>query len=148
MEPTFHNDQCVFTDKISYRLGQPQRGDVVSVHAPLAANCVVEGECTFFKRLIGLPGESVAVHDGAFYINNQRLVENYLPSSIKTETGPYLGNKTLTLGSDEYFVAGDNREHSADSRYFGPVTRQEIIGKAFWRYCPVGDIGPLQKVSY
>ncbi len=148
MEPTFSDQQCVFTDTLSYKLSDPQRGDVISLHAPAAANCVSGTGCDFFKRIIGLPGESIQIVNGTFHINGEQLVETYLPFGTWTEPGRFLGVSAYPLASDEYFVAGDNRDHSADSRVFGPIKKSDIEGKAIFRYCPAEDFGPLEKVSY
>jgi signal peptidase I len=148
MEPTFSDQQCVFTDTLSYKLSDPARGDVISLHAPPAANCVSGTGCDFFKRIIGLPNESIEIRNGAFYINGSFLTESYLPFGTWTEPGPFSKDRPYLLASDEYFVAGDNRDHSADSRFFGPIKRDNIDGKAIFRYCPPEDFGPLEKASY
>ncbi len=150
MEPTFHDKQCVFTDIVSYRFHDPVRGDVISLHAPPAANCVTSTGCDFFKRIIGLPGENVGVHDGHYYINGKILTESYIPTTTTTFPGPFLESRgdSVTLTNNEFFVSGDNREHSSDSRFFGPITRSDIIGKAIYRYCPAKDVGPLPQATY
>src|SRR5258708_742540 len=148
MEPAFHNEQGVFTDTFSYHFSSPQRGDVIPPHAPPAAGCVSGTGGDFFKRIIGIPGEDVAVHDDAYYINGQKLVESYIPETEQTLSGPFIDGRTIHLGSNEYFVSGDNREHSSDSRFWGPITQDEIIGKAILRYCPTKDLGILPRVSY
>ena len=148
MEPNFHDQQCVFTDIVSYRFSLPQRGDVVSIHAPKAANCAKGTGCDFFKRIIGLPGENIALSEGHFFINGEKLTEKYLPPTILTMPGPYTADRVVTLNENEYFVAGDNRSHSSDSRYWGPVQKSEIIGRAILRYCPKSDLGIIPRVVY
>lgn len=143
MEPNFHSEDCVITDKISYRLSEPKRGDVVTIHAPEAAYCPPGTGCDFFKRIIGLPQETVQVRNGHFYINGEKLKEPYLPDGTVTQTGPFIEDRAVKLEEDEYFVAGDNRQHSADSRYFGPVPKENILGKAVFRWCPVDSMGVI-----
>lgn len=148
MEPTFHNDQCVFTDTLGYKLHNPVRGDVISLHAPLAAHCAQGTGCDFFKRIIGLPGEDVSIENDTFFINGKKLNETYIPETTRTIPGPFIQGRIVHLQAQEYFVAGDNREHSSDSRFWGPIMRSDIIGKAIIRYCPSSDIGILQSVTY
>lgn len=148
MEPTFHDKECVFTDIVSYKFTKPARGDVISLHAPTAARCATGTGCDLFKRIIGLPGEDVSVTDNAFYINGERLIEEYIPSSIQTLPGPYMEQGPVRLRESEYFVAGDNREHSSDSRFFGPIERSDIIGRAILRYCPSSAMGLILAPEY
>ncbi len=142
MEPNFHTEDCVITSKISYRFGSPKRGDVVPIHAPPAANCAPGTGCEFFKRIIGLPGETVEVKECHYYINGTQLNEPYIPATTCTLPGPTIQSQ-LKLQSNQYFVSGDNREHSSDSRIWGPITREDIIGKAVFRWCPAATAGVL-----
>ncbi|HEX9817662.1 MAG TPA: signal peptidase I [Patescibacteria group bacterium] len=148
MVPNFQNGDYVLTDKISYRLGSPQRGEVIVFHAPPAANCVEGTGCDFIKRVLALPGETVAVRDGKIFVNDRALPEDYLPSDLKTNPGPFTQNGPITLGADEYLAVGDNRSHSSDSRFWGPIHRSDIVGKAFFRYWPPGSIGAIVAASY
>lgn len=148
MVPNFQNGEYVLTDKVSYRLGEPERGDVVVFHAPEAANCPQGTGCDFIKRVIGLPGETVEVKDNHIYVNNQPLSEPYIPDTYPIQAGAYTKNRAVSLSQGEYFVAGDNRPYSSDSRAWGPITKDEIVGRAFFRYWPFSKMGWLPKVTY
>lgn len=149
MFPNFHDKEYILTDKVSYKFGEPQRGDVVVFKAPEAANCPEGTGCDFIKRIIGLPGEQVQLINKHFFINGRQLDEsNYLASTVVTDPGQYIANRTITLGPNEYFVSGDNRPHSSDSRAWGPITKDEIIGRGFFRYWPINRMGLLPKASY
>lgn len=148
MEPNLHNSDYVLTDKISYRVGEPKRGDVVVIHAPEAANCPTGTGCDFIKRLLGLPGDTVEVKDNAIYINGAPLDEEYIADDVMTVAGNYTRDRVVTLGPDQYFVVGDNRMHSSDSRAWGPITKDGIVGRAFVRYWPVPDMGVIPAVNY
>ncbi len=124
MEPNYHNLDYLIVDEISYRLGEPQRGDVIIFYNPN------DQSQRFIKRVIGLPGETVKIADGNVYIKNSgefKLLDEsaYLPEGLKT-----LGQETIVLKDDQYFVMGDNRDSSYDSRRFGPVDKDLIIGKS------------------
>ncbi|MCB9812784.1 MAG: signal peptidase I [Pseudomonadales bacterium] len=148
MFPNFDSGDYVLTDKVSYRTGEPQRGDVIVFHAPPEAGCPTGTGCDFIKRVIGVPGDRVAVHDGNVYLNDEKLEETYLPEDYKTIEGKFIVGRTVTIGPNEYFALGDNRSHSSDSRVWGPVSSSEIVGKAFFRYWPMDKIGPIKNVSY
>ena len=131
MVPTFHDGDYVFVDELTYRFSKPQRGDVVVFHAPFTA-----GE-DLIKRVIGLPGERVVVKNGQVTIFSQDhpdgfvLDETYLPRTDTTT-----GAADLTLGAGQYFVIGDNRPVSFDSRSWGPVDANEIVGLVRLRVWP------------
>lgn len=149
MFPNFHDGEYVLTDKVSYKAGSPQRGDVVVFHAPPAAGCVDGTGCDFIKRIIGVPGDTLAVKDSAFWINSVKLNEPYIPAENYTKEAEFTRNgREITLGPDEYFVVGDNRPHSHDSRAFGPINRNEIVGRAFFRYWPLERVEIIPRVSY
>ena len=149
MEPNFHTGEYLLTDKVSYQAGQPHRGDVVIFHAPEAAGCVEGTGCDFIKRVLGIPGDSISVHDNAIWINGQAVPEPYIPADNYTKEAEFTrGGREFILGPEEYFLVGDNRPHSHDSRAFGPVNRQEIVGRAFFRYWPLDKIGIIPRISY
>ena len=149
MYPNFDSGDYVLTDKVSYRVGKPQRGDVIVFHAPPSANCPTGTGCDFIKRVIGLPGESVSLEDSTFYINGKPLDESaFIGPSIETLPGAFISGQTIKLGEDEYFVSGDNRPHSSDSRAWGPIQSSDIVGKAFFRYWPAKSIGVIKHQSF
>lgn len=148
MVPNFQDGEYVLTDKISYRFRAPERGEVVVFHAPSSAHCQEGTGCDFIKRVIGLPGERVEVKDHGYYINGQKLNEPYIPSNFDTVAGQYTRDTTVTLGENEYFVSGDNRPYSSDSRAWGPITFDEIVGRAFFVYWPPSVAGGVKEVQY
>lgn len=130
MEPTLYNEDNLIVQKLMYHFKEPERFDVVVF--PFK-----HGERTYYiKRIIGLPGETVQIDsDGTIYIDGEVLVEDYGKETIKN---PGLAAQPILLGSNEYFVLGDNRNDSADSRdpSVGNVYRDDIIGKAWFRFSP------------
>lgn len=143
MVPNFQDGEFLLTDKFSYRIGNPKRGDVVIFSAP------PNRQEDFIKRIVALPGERVSVQSGKMFINGKALAEGYLPSDFRTEPGTYFAEgKTITLGADEFFVLGDNRGHSLDSRSFGPIRKNDIVGRAWLVYWPPGKAGFVPTVTY
>jgi signal peptidase I len=130
MEPTLMIDDRILVAKFEYRLGSPHRGDVIVFRYPL------NPQRDFVKRVIGLPGDRVRLRDGVVYIGNQAVSEKSY--TIKPDFGNY-GPVTVPL--NHYFVLGDNRNNSEDSRFFGYVPRGNIIGKAVFIYWPPSRIG-------
>lgn len=120
MLPNFADGQFILVDKLSYLVHAPLRGDVVVIRFPGDPD-----NRKFIKRVIGLPGEKVEVREGHYYVDDRLLQEPYLPAGL--ETTPEL---VTVLRGDEFFLSGDNRPNSNDSRYFGPVPRNEFIGKS------------------
>jgi len=140
MENTLHNGDNLIVDKLSYRFHDPERFDIIVFPFQFQDNTY------YIKRIIGLPGETVQImDDGSIYINGEKLEENYGMEIIKPET---IGRaaEPIELGDDEYFVMGDNRNNSSDSRtdMVGNIKRENIIGKAWLRIWPVSDFGILQ----
>jgi len=148
MVPTFITGEYVLTDKVSYRFGDPQRGDIIVFHAPEAAQCPKGTGCDFIKRVIALPGETVAVANGGITVNGKPLKEEYLPPSFETKPGKATEKGSITLGATQYFAVGDNRSFSSDSRAWGPITRDAIVGKAFFRYLPLNKAGMVKHATY
>lgn len=144
MYPTFKDGEYILTDKISYRLGLPKRGDVVVFKSPKNA------DIDFIKRIIGLPGDTVKISSGKLFLNGSLLDESsYLDSSIYTGPESYLPeNQSITVPEGHFFVMGDNRPHSSDSRDFGPVTTDEFVGKVFFRYFPVDRFGKIDSANF
>ncbi len=138
MIPTFHNGDYIITEKISYKLGEPKRGQVIVLKNPK------EESQDFIKRIVALPGDTIRIQNGAVFINDQAISEKYLPEGTITLPETFLTEGlTIKAGENQYFVLGDNRNHSSDSREWGTITRQEIIGRAFFRYWPPQVIGTL-----
>ena len=133
MQPGLHTNERVLVNSLAYILRQPQRGDVIVFHPPDALTQ------RYIKRVIGLPGDTVRLTLTNVYINGVKLNESYIAPA------PYgypenLEPETVHLGPDQFFVMGDNRTNSQDSRYFGPITQHEIIGKAEFVVWPLNDI--------
>lgn len=120
MEPNFADGQFILVDKLSSFVSQPKRGDVVVLKFP--AN---PSKKLFIKRIVGLPGETVEVAHGGVAVNGVPLTEAFLPEGVSTEP-----DVTKVLGYQEYFVLGDNRPNSNDSRYWGPLPEEDVIGVA------------------
>jgi signal peptidase I len=131
MEPSFYDHEYLIIDEISYRFGHPERGDIIVFRYPN------DPKQYFIKRVIGLPGETVEVAGGVIKIYNDQapngmvLDETYLDQEYTATT------RTVTLKVDEYFLLGDNRMQSLDSRYFGPVKREFVVGKVWLRGWPL-----------
>ncbi len=140
MYPNFQNNEYVLTNIISLKFNGPQRGDVVVFKAP------PEPDKDFIKRVIGLPGDTVMIKDGDVYINNQLLDESsFLKSDVKTFGGDFLADgQTITVPVDEYFVMGDNRPYSSDSRSWGFVPKDNLIGYSFFAYWPPSEAGLIK----
>lgn len=136
MYPTFDNGDYILTDKLSYRLGSPEKGDVIVLKNPR------NEEQDFIKRIIALPGDTLTVENLGVFVNGEKLPEDYLPEGIQTKAGNFLiAGAEIKAGPNQYFVFGDNREHSSDSREWGSVTKEEIVGRVFFRYWPPKGFG-------
>jgi len=143
MYPNFHDNEYLLTDKLSYRLGEPGRGDVIVFKAPK------NQEYDYIKRIIGLPGEEIEIRNGKLYINDKLLEESYLPAEYITSGGNFWREGLeAPVPEGQYFVMGDNRSHSSDSREWGTVPLENIIGKAWLRYWPFNKLGLVREVKY
>lgn len=143
MEPNFHNGEFILTNKIEYKLRSPKRGEVVIFKSPK------NKEIDYIKRIIGLPGDTVKLYKNALYVNGKKLDESYLAPGVYIFGGSYLAEGyEVTVGPGMYFVAGDNRPHSSDSREFGPIAKEDFIGHAILRYWPFTNAGLLTTPSY
>lgn len=131
MEPNLHTDERLVVEKLSYRFHGPRRGDIVVLHDPSG------GPELLIKRVVGLPGERVTMSDGRVYIDGVALAESYLSQSTQGSGRSWLV-PPLTA-----FVMGDNRNASRDSRVFGPVSLDQIVGRALFRYWPPAEIGSV-----
>lgn len=144
MFPKFHDGEYILTNKVSYRFHPPERGDVVVFKSPNNA------EVDFIKRIIGVSGETVKIMNGKVFVNGIELDENnYLPSDYVTNAGAFAReNQDLLVPEGEYFVLGDNRSHSSDSREWGFVPFKDIVGKAWFRYWPINRLGIVPHEKY
>ena len=137
METTLQDRDQVICDKLSYRFGDPERFDIVVIYPDDTHSA------RWIKRVIGLPGETVRIDlDGNIFINGEILEENYGKERIEN---PGLAYQEIILAEDEYWCMGDNRNHSSDSRVIGPVSRDNIYGKAVARVYPFSQFGKLGK---
>lgn len=140
MDPTFHTGNYLIVDEITYRFKTPERGSVLIFKYPK------DPRKSFIKRVIGLPGEKVSINDGEVTITNNKYPDGFkLDESYVKLQKPE--NATYELGSDEYFVMGDNRLASADSRIWGPVPRENIVGRPIVRIYPPAFL-PGQNLEY
>ncbi|OGV89703.1 signal peptidase I [Microgenomates group bacterium RBG_19FT_COMBO_39_10] len=143
MYPNFQDQEYLLTDKITYQLSEPKRGDVIVFKAP------GNEEYDYIKRIAGLPGDSIKVEDCHILVNGQTLTEDYLPENLCTSTGHFWqSGQSITLDENQYFVAGDNRPYSSDSRDWGTVPEKNIVGKVWLRYWPVDKIGIIRGPEY
>jgi len=136
MEPNFHNGEYILTDKVSYRFGAPERGDVVVFHSP------ADERDDFIKRIIGVPGDTIMIKGGYVYLNDTKLEEVYLNDPGNVLAGRFIREDTsVSVPPGKYLVMGDNRLHSSDSREWGLVDQSAIVGRAFFRYWPISTFG-------
>lgn len=139
MEPTFYSGDYILTSRVTYKMRSPQRGDVVVFKSP--RNPDIE----YIKRVIGLPGDKVMIENGNILVNNKLIQENYISARTNLWEGGFVKEgAVLSIPSDEIFVMGDNRPRSSDSREFGPVTIDNIIGNVFFRYFPSNKVGSIK----
>jgi signal peptidase I len=140
MQPGLHTNERVLVNSLAYLFRQPQRGDVIVFHPP---NALTE---RYIKRVIGLPGDTVRLTVTEVYVNGVKLNEPYIaPVPYGTAENPE--DESVHLGPDQFFVMGDNRTNSQDSRYFGPISQREIIGKAEFVVWPLGDAHDISTYS-
>lgn len=135
MEPEFQNGEYILTDKVSYKVREPQRGDVVVFHSPQ------DERIDFIKRIIAVGGDQVMVRNNQVYINGSPLIENYTNDGITPQDSFLQENVEVEVPLNSYIVMGDNRLHSSDSRKWGFVAKQNIVGRAFFRYWPINVFG-------
>ena len=134
MQPNFYEGEFILVNKLAYRVGTPERGDVLVFHNPN------NEEEDYIKRIIGLPGDTLEIRDSVVYINGESLMEEYPHNEIPRAVtyGP------IVIEPDHLFVMGDNRPQSQDSRVFGPLSEDLIVGKAWVRVWPFNKFGIIQ----
>jgi signal peptidase I len=148
MEPNFQENEYILTDKVSYRFSKPKRGDVVVFKAP------TNPDVDFIKRIIGLPGEKIEIIQNNIKIFNSEYPDGFILAEPYDIREPIAGGSFLREGKvvevpeGKYVVLGDNRTASFDSREWGPVDKESIIGKAWLRYWPIGSLSFIRSVSY
>lgn len=144
MFPNFHDKEYILVDKWTYRTDKPQRGEVIVFRAPPSPDDF------YIKRILGLPGERVVVKSNSIRIFNDEFPDGFTVNELAylDESVITAGNIDRVLEEDEYFVAGDNREHSSDSRAFGPVMRGAFSGVAWLRLWPLDRIGFISRTAY
>ena len=137
MDPNFYDGDYLIIDEISYRFSEPQRGDIIIFRYPL------DPSQFFIKRIIGLPGETVEIVDGKIFIYSEKTLDKrvVLDESEYLKDAYTPGNLEISLREDEYFVLGDNRNASSDSRKWGGVNRRYITGRAWIRAWPFNRAG-------
>jgi signal peptidase I len=146
MLPNFENNEYLLVEKISYHFKEPSRGDVIVFHPPGQA------DENYIKRVIGLPNETVEIKDNKIYIFNSdhpsgvEISEPFIPSDFQTLTEQK--DTKYKVGPDEFFVLGDNREHSSDSREWGLLPKGNIIGKSWLNIYPFKDFGLVKHQAF
>lgn len=142
MEETFQSGDYLIVDELSYRFGAPVSGDVVVFHADFISQGARREY--YIKRIVGVPGDRVQIENGSVKVSNRDnpegeylIEEAYLEDGERTRQGQF---SDVTLGADEYFVLGDNRDNSSDSRFWGVLKREYIVGKPLIRLFPFNDI--------
>ena len=131
MKPTLQPGEFLLVNRVAYKIGKPSIGDIIVFHAP------GESDVDYIKRIVGLPGDDVAISDGIVYVNSFPLYESYI-----AEPPNYIGTWTVPTG--EYFVLGDNRNNSSDSHMWGFVPHDDIVGRAILIYWPLSEISLLR----
>jgi signal peptidase I len=145
MVPTLEIGDRLVVEKVSYRLHPPRRGDIVVFEPPLALQSAgYRADQAFIKRVVGLPGDAVAVRQGQVYINDQPLPEPYMnePPAYDCPSRDCFvaAGQTFEVPADRYFVMGDNRNRSNDSHMWGFLPKQNVIGRAYVRFWPLGRL--------
>lgn len=134
MQPGLHTGELVIVNQLAYRFGSPQRGDVIVLHPPN------DPSTQYIKRVIGLPGDTITITATEVYVDNTKLNEPYTYPLAPGEYGSSTFIGTVVLKTGQYFVMGDHRDISIDSRVIGAIPAQNIVGKAEFVLWPAGDI--------
>ncbi len=144
MQDTLLIGDRVLVDRVSWRFGEPERGDIVVFHPPFGGNVLI-------KRVVGMPGDELSVRDNRLFVNGTPMDEPYVltgpagpvPTEAFANGLPWGLEESYVVPSGSYFMMGDNRTNSGDSREFGPVTRDQLVGQAFALYWPPKRIGGI-----
>jgi signal peptidase I len=143
MQPNLHTDNLVVVNLLAYDFGSPQRGDIIVFHPPILG----QEDQYYVKRIIAIPGDTIAITPKAVVVDGHKLKEPYINSLGPTGL-ENLTEVTYKLTKDQYWVMGDNRTDSQDSRFFGPISRSSIIGKAEVVIWPMNSLEWLRNYSY
>lgn len=139
MEPTFASGDYIFTSKITYKFRSPERGDVIVFRSPK------NPDIDYIKRIIGLPGDQILIQNGIVNVNGKPIHESYIASSTNLWDGGFVSEGvSITIPGNELFVMGDNRQRSSDSREFGSIPVESVIGQVFYRYFPSSKMGEIR----
>ncbi|OGZ61096.1 MAG: signal peptidase I [Candidatus Spechtbacteria bacterium RIFCSPLOWO2_01_FULL_43_12] len=141
MDPSYHQGDYLLVDEISYRFGDPERGSVIIFKFPGNPSVF------YIKRIIGLPGETITIRDGEVIIKNEQSPEGFVLEE-KYIKEPFSDDMNVVLGDGEYFVLGDNRNASHDSRRWGALHESFIVGRVFLRAWPLDDVGLIIEPVY
>jgi signal peptidase I len=149
MQPNLHTNNLVLVNLLAYDFGSPQRGDVIVFHPPISTDDRASSEPGeyYVKRIIAVPGDTIKLTTTAVYVDGKKLNEPYIDTLQGDIENPSVV-PTITLHKDQYWVMGDNRDNSQDSRFFGPITRSAIIGKAEVVIWPINSLEWLRSYSY
>jgi signal peptidase I len=144
MMPNFHNGEYILTNLITLRINELEKGEVVVFKAP------VDHDKDYIKRIIGVPGDTVMVNEGRVYVNGEAVDESeYLSPTLLTSNGNFMKpGQTATVPEDQYFVLGDNRNASSDSRDWGFVPKKDIVGKSMVVYWPPKEFKIVRGATY
>ena len=139
MEPSIHKGDRAFVNKAAYVVAKPQRGEIVAFKYP------IDPQKIWIKRVIAFGGETVEIRNGKIYINGKALTQGKIKSIAYSNAGEFgTKGKTITIPEDHYYLLGDNSENSLDSRYWGFVPKENIVGKVYLIYWPLNRFGKIE----
>ena len=142
MSPYFHTNDYLLVDKLSYRFHDPARGDIIVFRYPN------ETSVNYVKRVIGLPGDTVTIKNGTVSVANSKLNETYLPAGLQTQLLNGSADGVFNVPSDSFFVLGDNRPNSSDSREWGWMPRSDLIGRVAVEALPLNRAKLVPHINY
>ena len=121
MQPNLRDGDYLLLDRLAVSMRQPEAGEIVVIRDP-------DDQLFSIKRVIGKPGDSLRIKEGKVFLNSEELDETYLPEGTPTHTAGFIGDEFYIFGNDRYFLLGDNRDNSVDSRWYGPIPEENILG--------------------